>query len=354
MLKENTKEKATTIHKGLCYSPPNEWGYNKEHKLDYDMVIIDEFSMVDLFLFARVIDAIDFHKTKLLMIGDNAQLPSVSCGNLLHDFMQSNLIPTITLTKIFRYGDGGLMKIATDTRHCKPFLNDIKSQFTYFGANKDYAFVSANNELTVKSAVSLYEKLLSKGYKPEDMQVLTSYNKGECGSLAINNKLQEVANINYGSKKYMKVGDITYFTGDLIIQNINNYRAKLCERSVQGETETFIANGETGTIIEISNNLAIIDFDGVIVKYSRNEMQMCGLGYSMSIHRSQGSGIKVVILLTPKAHTFMLNSNLIYVGLTRMKEKCFHIGNINTVNSAVKKKENLSRDTFMQELLTMK
>ena len=115
------------------------------------------------------------------MIGDNAQLPSVSCGNLLHDFMQSNLIPTITLTKIFRYGDGGLMKIATDTRHCKPFLNDIKSQFTYFGANKDYAFVSANNELTVKSAVSLYEKLLSKGYKPEDMQVLTSYNKGNAG-----------------------------------------------------------------------------------------------------------------------------------------------------------------------------
>jgi exodeoxyribonuclease V alpha subunit len=78
---------------------------------------------------------------------------------------------------------------------------------------------------------------------------------------------------------------------------------------------------------------------------------MCGLGYSISIHKSQGSSIKVVILITPKAHTFMLNSNLIYVGLTRMKEKCFHLGNIDTVNSAVKKKENLTRNTFMQELL---
>ena len=95
----------------------------------------------------------------------------------------------------------------------------------------------------------------------------------------------------------------------------------------------------------------LIDFDGVIVKYERNDMQTVGLGYSISIHKSQGASIKVVILLTPQAHTFMLNSNIIYVGLTRMKEKCFHLGNENTVNQAIKKKANLTRDTFMQDLL---
>ena len=88
--------------------------------------------------------------------------------------------------------------------------------------------------------------------------------------------------------------------------------------------ETFIANGETGVVIAIKKEYLLIDFDGVIVKYFRNDMQMVGLGYCITIHKSQGSSIKVVILLTPQAHTFMLNSNLIYVGLTRMKEKCFH------------------------------
>jgi exodeoxyribonuclease V alpha subunit len=85
--------------------PPNEWTYGKEHKLFNNVIIVDEFSMVDVRLFKRLIDAIDFERTKLLIIGDNAQLPSVGCGNLLHDFMQTNIIPTITLTKVFRYNE---------------------------------------------------------------------------------------------------------------------------------------------------------------------------------------------------------------------------------------------------------
>jgi exodeoxyribonuclease V alpha subunit len=115
--------------------------------------------------------------------------------------------------------------------------------------------------------------------------------------------------------------------------------------------ETFIANGETGVVIDIGMHNMIIDFDGTKVIYDREALSTIGLGYSISIHKSQGSSVKVVILLTPQSHTYMLNSNLIYVGLTRMKEKCFHIGNINTVNNAIKEKENLNRMTFMQDLL---
>ena len=124
VLSDYTKETATTIHRGLGYMPNGQWIFGVDHKLSCDIVIVDEFSMVDIQLFSRIIDAIDFSKTKLLMIGDNAQLPSVSCGNLLHDFMETKLIPTVTLTKVFRYGEGGLMKVATDVRFCKTYLTN--------------------------------------------------------------------------------------------------------------------------------------------------------------------------------------------------------------------------------------
>ena len=143
-----------------------------------------------------------------------------------------------------------------------------------------------------------------------------------------------------------------------MIQNANNYHAMIYYEDdfVSEDTpkETFIANGETGKIIEITQNNVVIEFDDVMVKYDRSSMQMCGLGYCITIHKSQGSSIKVVILITPSAHTYMLNSNLIYVGLTRMKDRCFHFGDVTTVNRAIKKKANLARNTFMQELLKSK
>ena len=131
-----------------------------------------------------MIDAIDFSRTKLLMIGDNAQLPSVSCGNLLHDFMESRIIPTVTLTKVFRYGEGGLMKVATDVRSCKSYLTNIHDQLTWFGQNKDYAFINVDSDIMVKNAVALYSKLLLQGHKVENIQVLTAYKKGDIGAIA--------------------------------------------------------------------------------------------------------------------------------------------------------------------------
>lgn len=359
VLSENTGEQASTIHRGLGYMPPDKWGYNEAEKMMCDVLIVDEFSMVDLRLFKHIIDAIDFKRTKLLMIGDNAQLPSVSCGNLLHDFMQSKMIPTVTLTKVFRYGEGGLMKVATDVRQCKQYLNNINQQCTYFGDNKDYAFINVGSSTIVKNLIALYQKLLSSGkYNVDDIQVLTSYKKGDYGQIVINNQLQKIANRNYSSQDFMKVGDITYYKDDIIIQNTNNYHARIFYEDDfipdDMPKETFIANGETGKIKKIDQNKVIIEFDDVLVEYDRSAMQMCGLGYCITIHKSQGSSIKVVLLITPAAHTYMLNSNLIYVGLTRMKERCFHFGDTTTVNRAIKKKANLSRNTFMQKLLKSK
>lgn len=362
VLADYTKENATTIHRGLGYTPMG-WGYNQEHKIMCDIVIIDEFSMVDIQLFKRVIDAVDFNTTKLLLIGDNAQLPSVSCGNLLHDFMETKLIPTTTLTKVFRYGEGGLMKVATDVRFCEPYLtSSMKSKMTTFGDNKDYTFVDLPSEVIPQNVVGLYKKLLEKGYSIDDIQVLTAKNVGDCGTIVLNNMIQKVANPNYGSEVFMKIGDTTYFEGDLVIQKVNNYKAELdlqhlseWEKDMYSASEdvptAFIANGETGIVREIYKSYCIIEFDGVFVKYYRADMQMISLGYSITIHKSQGSSIKIVILCTPQSHIYMLNSNLLYVGLTRMRERCYHLGALNSINQAVKKKANLTRHTHMQELL---
>lgn len=366
VLADYTKEKAMTIHRGLGYNPScgYPWTINKDNKLKCDVVIVDEFSMVDIFLFEKLLDAIDFKTTRLVLIGDNAQLCSVGCGNLLHDFMETKLIPTVTLTKVFRYGEGGLMKVATDVRFCKTYLsNNMKNTMTKFGTNKDYTFVDLSSEAIPQNVVGLYKKLLSKGYGIEDIQVLTAKNVGDCGTVTLNNMIQKVANPNYGSKVFLKSGDTAFFEGDLIIQKVNNYKAELDTESMdewerefysnQDDKPTaFIANGETGIIKEIYQSYMIIDFDDIMVKYYKSDLSMIGLGYSITIHKSQGSSIKIVILCTPQSHIFILNSNLLYVGLTRMKEVCYHLGTLQSVNQAIGKKANLTRHTFMQHLLT--
>lgn len=359
VLSDYTQKNASTIHRGLGYIPKNKWTYNKNFKLDRDVVLVDEFSMTDVFLFLHLCDAIDFNKTKLIIVGDSAQLPSVGPGNLLYDLINSSIIPTITLNKIFRYGEGGLMKVATDVRNMKPYLCDLNNGIVKFG--KDYTFINADNEKSVKCVIDLYTKLLDL-YPVEDILVLSAFNKGSCGTTAINNSIQKIANPQYGSDEFIKSGDITYYKGDVVIQIKNNYEASVCMGDVNTSiNDMFVPNGMIGKIIDINEEFnpatkkrepcAIIDFDGVQIKYNKSEMSMLLLGYAISIHKSQGGSAKVVILISPSCHSYMMNSNLLYVGLTRTKEKCFHIGNKETVNKSVRKKENFKRNTSLLDAL---
>lgn len=356
VLADYTERPAATIHRGLGYMPPSTWAYNEECPITSRVVLIDEFSMTDVFLFKRVIDAIDFNVTKLIMIGDSAQLPSVGPGNLLHDFVRSKKIPVITLNKIFRYGEGGLMTVATDIRNKKKYLTDKPYQI--FGDKQDYMFMNVTNEEIVDKAIKLYEKLL-ENYKPENILVLSAYNKGNCGTIMINNKLQVIANVNYGSKDFVQVGEVKYLNGDIVIQTANNYHAPIYYEDMDINNleamddleETFIPNGMLGKIISIKKDMLIINFDGVNVVYSKTDMQHVALGYSISIHKSQGGSGQVIILLSPSSHEFMMNSNLLYVGVTRTKDRCFHLGNIASINRAINKKENYNRKTFMFNML---
>ena len=349
VLKEYTKREASTIHKGLGCKGLGKWEYNKDNKLIVDVVIVDEFSMVDISLCVHLLDAIDFSKTKLLMIGDSAQLPSVGCGNILHDLLCSNKIPNVTLHHIFRYNEGGLMTVATDIRHCKKYLKPSNDSIIKFG-DGSYYFININQESIIKTLVNLYARLLKKN-KVADIQVLSAYRIGDFGSDILNQYLQKIANSNSKNGTPIKIGEKNFYVGDVVIQTVNNYNAKPLVNDTDILQSVFIANGESGVIKRIENDNAIINFDGVDIIYSREEMGNIDLGYCTTVHKSQGSSSKYVIFVSPKAHTYMLNSNLMYVAVTRTKQMCIHIGGINTVNYCVTKKEDYTRATMLNEIL---
>lgn len=349
---------AQTIHRGLGYMPP-DWTYNENHKLLCDVLIVDEISMTDIFLFKRVLAAINFSTTKLLIIGDPAQLPSVACGNLLHDLLSIKEIPCTKLTEVFRYGDGGLMKVATDVRNSIQYLTEqkeSKEKMKTYGANKDYTFINANKDEGLKYLVTIYKKVLET-YKPNEVTVLSCYKKGDYGCISLNEFLQPLANPHDVNDDHITVKGQSYYVGDIVMQKVNNREACAVTEEVQfGYKEwttydegVFIANGETGEIIDIKNDVVIINFNGINIRYTREDMQNIVLAYAYTVHSSQGSQNKIIILFTPSSHAYMLNSNIIYVGLTRMQEKVFHIGDLNTVNRAILKKENFERNTWLKE-----
>lgn len=351
VLSEQTERVAGTIHRQLKYKPTGEegknpWGYNEQNKLPYDVIVIDEFSMTDIYLFKHVLDAIDTAKTKLLLIFDPYQLASVGCGNLAQDFLDSNIIPVTRLTKIFRYGEGGLMQVVTKIRNGEQFLPSDFTGVKIFGEKKDFVYVELQQQKIVNQVLKIYKKMLNDGYDVEDIIVLACQNKGDLGTKEINKKIQYFMQKDKNNRFIMS-GDNKFYKDDKVMQVVNNYKAE----TPTGE-ETDVFNGNTGVIVDVSWNDLIVDFgNGKLIQYSKNELTQLDLGYCISTHRSQGSSIKQVICVAPKSHTFMLNSNLLYVAGTRARERVYMIGNIVTINKAIKKKENLNRDTWMVDLL---
>lgn len=345
-----TGENAMTIHRGLGYMPGHGWGYNEEHPLMQDVVIVDEFSMVDIFLFRHLLEAIDFSRTKLLLIGDDAQIPSVGAGNVLYDLLCYNQIPTITLNKIFRYGKGGLSTAATDTREGKEYLDKNQNGMQAFGDDKSYIFMPLSQDKLVDYAVNVYKTVLKQGYNIEDIALLSCYNVGDYGTVELNKRLQEAVNPDPEAK--ITFGDSEFRLNDIVINNVNDYKAIIYdEEYLDEDNTTFIANGESGKVVKILKDAMVVDYNGVLVYCPKGVMKNIRLAYAISTHRSQGGQFKVVILITPRAHTYMLNSNLLYVGISRAKEKCYHLGEIRTVNMALKKKENFDRKTLLQKFL---
>lgn len=348
VLKGYTNHEASTIHRGLGFKPPNNWGVNSKSPLNCDIVILDEFSMTDIHLFRRLLEGINFNKTKLLLIGDEAQIPSVGCGNLLHDLLKSKSVPTVYLDKVFRYGKGGLSTVATDVRQGKMTFNE-KDKVQVIGEDNGFTYISLPQEKSINYIVQLYKKLLSKVENKDDVLIVTSQNVGNYGTEILNNKIQEEVNPD---GKYIQHGKTKFRINNPVIQCVNNYKS-IIYNDDEGKT-TFISNGEIGIIKDILYNALVVDFDGVKIYVPKEQFVQIKLAYAISIHKCQGGQAKYIVAFAPKAHTFMLNSNLLYVAVTRAKEKCFLITDNNTYKRAIKIKENLNRNTFTVDLLTGK
>lgn len=352
VLKDFSKTDAKTIHRALAFNPKTGWGYNKDCKIDCDVFLIDELSMVSVELMTHVIDAIDFDKTKLVMIGDPNQLPSLQAGNVLHDFLTSRIIPVVKLTKVFRYGTGGILTSATDIVNGRKYIPDNNDKVVSIGSDGGYTFIKSDDKSIIKETVALYKKLITVGingctYKPEEIAVLTAYNKGDYGSIVLNKYLQKISNKNYGSEHNMKYGDSIYYLDDIVMQKVNDYNMPVFD----DESEAFVANGECSKVISIDKNYIVCDYDDIQVQYYKDKLQNLSLSYSYSIHKSQGSTVKIAIVVSPRSHIYMLSANLLYTAVTRASDKCFHLGLPSTINMVIKKKENFNRRTFMLELL---
>ena len=353
-----TKENASTIHRGLYYNPSAEvqWGYNENNKIPYDVVIVDEMSMTDIFLMKRLIEAIDFTRTKLLFIGDDFQIASVGAGNVLYDLINSEVIPTTTLTKVFRFGIGGISTISTKTRFGEQWIED-RNNINIFGEDKGYIYMPMQQKQIMPTIKNLYTKLMNNGVLPEDILILSSYNIGDYGTEKINEMIQQIANKNYDSDLKFKCGNTTYYLDDIVIQTKNNYKAIIYNSedfnpfNDEMAMQTFISNGDIGKVILIDNEYMVVQFDNEKIVYDRDMGLNLKLAYSISMHKSQGGSCKNIIMITPKAHTFMLNANLIYVGQTRAEQRCYHLGDPDTINRALKKKANLNRKTHLKDML---
>lgn len=355
ILSEYTNEEAYTIHRGLGYNPSNDpvWHYNKGNLLLYDMVVIDESSMIDIDLMVAVLGSIDANKTKILFVGDSEQISSVGKGNVLFDILRSNIFKISKLTKIFRYAEGGLYKVSSDVRVGKNYIPENKkdNKSMVFGENKDYTLIKSTQEDNLKNILKVYHTLLVKSsYVNDNIIILSSMNKGQYGTIEINKFIQKYL-LNktdiLDKNRYIKYGDKLFYVGDRVIKTKNSYN--MMTTTDGGMTDVF--NGNLGVIKDIRKSEIHILFGDKLVVFNKSDLNSILLGYAISCHKSQGGGFDYVILSTPKAHTYMMNKNLFYTALTRTKKKCYHITELKIINSSLKKSELKSRNTLLRILL---
>ena len=341
-LRESTGRKASTIHMFLAGGLDNE---------TYDYIIIDEFSMVSVHLLASLLDRIECNPN-LIFVCDEAQLASISCGNVLQDIINSNIVPRANLTKPFRYGTSGLITIATDTRNGQ--ADNLLTKFD------DFEFVEIEND-AVSQVVEQYESMLQQGFKKDEILILSPYNRGNKGTYVINKKIQAEYNPHeYSNIKYKHpLGEIQFKVGDRVLNTKNDYHMPCIEFDEDGYESygvMFCANGDIGTVRECRKNFEgqdelVIEFDNKIAAVSGSAIQNLILGYAVSVHKIQGAQSRGIIALVAPEHSRMISRNLLYVEFSRSQEKMVVIGDIETIKEGLEVQENMERDTFLEDML---
>ncbi|WP_270844829.1 ATP-dependent RecD-like DNA helicase [Thomasclavelia ramosa] len=314
-LTELTGIYACTIHRLLKWDlHSNTFAMNKSNPLDLDVLIIDEFSMVDCLLLSKLFEA-GRGINKVLFIGDYHQLPSVAPGNILQDLMEAG-VKTIELDEIFRQAkDSGIIQLAHHIIH-----NEIENM-DLFEQYRDINFFPCINYDVVKNVKIIVKKAIDEGYDTNDIQVLVPMYQGVAGIDALNDALQDVFNpIDEFNDSY-QIGRKEYRVGDKILQ-------------LKNRPDDDVFNGDIGTLVEICRkdnfeylqDTLIVDFDGNFVEYTSNTFNTITHAYCMSIHKSQGNEFKIVIIAVLSDYYIMLRRNLLYTAITRAKQSLFILG----------------------------
>lgn len=318
-LTEACGAEAKTIHRllGMDFSSGKPvFKFTELNPLDCDAIIVDEISMADIYIFHALLRAIPAG-ARLILVGDKDQLPSVSAGNILADIIESGAVPVAELTEIYRQSADSLIIVNAHriNRGELPIIDNTSRDF--FVSNSD------GGEAQAETVISLITGRLPDyfGYSSKEIQVLSPMKRGVAGVEALNKRIQSILN---PVGKETVVNGVTFRVGDKVMQTVNNYNITWERGSELGEG---VFNGDVGYITRIEKGAIEVEFeDGKTVVYDNDEREELILAYAVTVHKSQGSEFRAVILSLSHAAGFLNNRNLLYTAVTRAKETVVIVG----------------------------
>lgn len=360
-MSESINRPASTIHRQCMGS---------NAVINTDVLIVDECSMVDLQVFNMMLRTIDNPNIRIVLVGDYAQVLPIGVGEVFVDLINSNIVPRANLTKVFRYGDSGVLYVATNIRNGKSFnqTENAKWNGNECKVMNNYRFIQTDDDDILETTKREYMNLINKGIKKDNVIILSPFNIGNFGTYNLNNTIQvEVNPPKAGEMEWeRKIGSklITFRIGDRVINTKNDYEALTVEAYEEIEKSggllkaddvkaltTQVFNGERGVIESIDDKKMIVKFGEQLIVYDKLKMYNLLLAYSISTHKSQGSEADYVINIISPMHKRMLNRNILYVADTRSKIKQIDIGSLTAFNSALLVDGTTERNTWLKELL---
>lgn len=354
-MEEQTKEQTSTIHRALEVNFSGSgrgFVHNENNPLEADVIIIDEVSMLDVYLMSSLMKAVNFG-TRIIMVGDKDQLPSVGAGNVLADIIASDRFKVVELSQIYRQSEDSM--IAQNAHKINnsemPDLK-LKSSDFFYSATSD-------PELVAKEIVSLIAERIPKYYgdiTSDDIQVITPMKAGFAGTNNLNVLIQEKLNPESKSKNQIELHKRIFRVGDRVMQIVNNYD-RTWEKYNNFGVVTYgdgVFNGDSGKIDEINeeiNEVFVMFDDGRRTCYSYAELDEIVLSYAITIHKSQGSEFPVVIIPIMGGSPLLMNKNLLYTAVTRAKKMVILIGKSSNIYYMIMNKSSQTRRTCLRKML---
>ena len=343
---------AKTIHRLLCVKPDSgdiqQFAYNESNPLPFDVLIMDEVSMVDTQLMYAFLRAVK-RGARVIFSGDCDQLPSVGPGNVLRDMIESGLVPVIHLKQIFRQAQESLIVMNAHKINCGE-MPDITSH------DKDFFFLERiGSEQAAKTIIELYQKRLPERYKVNPIthiQVLSPSKKGPAGTISLNRELQLALNPPSILKSEYAYGNVIFRTGDKVMQIKNDYDILWTKPS--GEAGSGIFNGDMGIIDSISVKdriMNVIFDDDRFCEYSFSDLEKLDLAYAVTVHKSQGSEFPFVVMPICRFAPQLMCRNLLYTAVTRAKTMVVLVGSKQAVEIMINNNDEKKRYTGLMEKL---